>query len=114
MCNDCVVGKKNITPLKGLMEAACIIEMIVQYIHCNSEEDGHLPTSLLVTCFNPMAHVTETGDDKRENMWSFDTCSKEGDGEMQVPITAILPHAFSFNNIYRIRVVSDAHRKNCS
>lgn len=77
MCKHCIVGKNHFSPLKGLMEAASIIEMIIQYIHSNLEEGGHLPKSLLVTCFDPMAHVTETEDEgereREKNMWPIST-----------------------------------------
>lgn len=42
------------------MEAASVIEVIIQNVHRNAEESWDLPKSLLVTSLNPMAHITET------------------------------------------------------
>ncbi len=92
------------------MEAACIIEVIIQYIHCNLEEGRNLPISLLMTCFDPMAHVTEAEDVEESEMWLVRT-NKHFAGMDQ--IKEVLPHAVSFDEIDRIRVVFDTHSKNC-
>jgi hypothetical protein len=65
MSKHCIIGKNYISSLKSLMEAAVVIEVIIQYVHGNLQECRNLPKSLLMACFDPMAHVTESEDDSR-------------------------------------------------
>ncbi len=110
MCKHCIVCKNHVSSLKGLMEAACIIEVIIQYIHGNLEEVGNLPISLLMTCFDPMAHVTETEDVEKKEIWLVSTNKHYVRMDQ---IKEVLPHAVPFDEIDWIRVVFDTHSKNC-